>query len=207
MSACDSPDIPVSSGMSYDPKLHCRRSIRLRQYDYTNPGTYFITVCAKHRKHLFGEIRNGIMRHNAFGRIVQHVWNELPTHYPGIMMDTFVIMPDHIHGIIVITDGGHRVGAQFNCAPTSPPEHNRHPNRENRAPINFHPGHPLGHIVRSIKSFSTRAINALRKTPGRPVWQRNYFEHIIRDERDLNRIRRYIHENPEHWGRNKNKIP
>jgi putative transposase len=168
--------------MSTDPRLHRRKSIRIRGYDYTAPGRYYVTVCVKNRECLFGNIVNGEMHLNDFGRIVQHTWDELPNHFPTVALDALVIMPNHIHGIIGITDWVYYVGAQLNCAPTE-----------------IHTGWPLGHIVRSLKSFSTRNINALRGTPAHPVWQRNYYERVIRNDQELERIRRYIADNPAKW--------
>ena len=166
------------------PPPRRRRSLRLPGYDYSRPGAYFITAVTRHREPLFGEVVNGVMRLNAFGEIVWACWHDLPNHYPHVQLDAFVVMPNHIHGIIVLVDddadgrGGSETGGGGS---------------ETR------PHHGLPEIVRALKSFSARRINALRGTPGQPVWQRSYYEHIIRDEGALRRIRRYILTNPLRW--------
>ena len=163
------------------PQPRRRRSLRLPGYDYTSPGAYFITAVTRHREPLFGEVVNGVMRLNAFGEIVWACWRDLPNHYPHVQLDVFVVMPNHIHGIIVLVDdGGGRGGSE-----THPYRHYRH--------------HGLPEIMRALKSFSARRINALRGTPGQPVWQRSYYKHIIRDEGALRRIRNYILTNPLRW--------
>ena len=149
------------------------KSLRLRGYDYSRTGAYFVTMCTQNRANLFGKIVKNEMRLNVYGRMVQEVWNGLPWHYPHVVLDAFVIMPNHIHGIVVLS-----VGAGLKPAPTR---------------------HSLPEIVRAFKTFSARQINESRHTPGTPVWQRNYYEHIIRNQAALNRIRQYIIDNPGHW--------
>ena len=109
--------------MSYDPNKHHRRSIRLRGYDYSQKGIYFVTVCTQNREHLFGKIEKGVMQMNDAGQMVEFTWADLPNHNPHIVLDEFVVMPDHVHGIILITDigaGSVRSGSEH--APTA-----RHP--------------------------------------------------------------------------------
>jgi REP element-mobilizing transposase RayT len=176
--------------MTYDPQRHHRRSIRLKGYDYTQPGAYFVTICTRNRECLFGGIVDGKMRLNPLGDIVAACWHDLPNHYPHVQLDAFVIMPNHVHGIIVLLDPGD-VGAGLGPAPTTGGVPTSHPKT--------HRGHGLPEIVRAFKSFSARRINEYRRTPGTPVWQRNYYEHIIRNERSLGRIREYIVNNPLQW--------
>ena len=177
----------------YDKNLHHRRSIRLRGYDYSRPGTYYVTICAQDMLKLFGEIVEGEMKRNQFGEIVQFCWNDLPHHYTGIELDSFVVMPNHVHGIIVICElaGPPDVGAGFKPAPTAGTDSAR---------AGFKPApttpKPLSEVVRGFKTFSARRINEMRGTPGTPVWQRNYFERIVRNDGELNKIREYIHTNP-----------
>ncbi len=178
--------------MTYDPQRHHRRSIRLKGYDYAQPGAYFITICTQHRACLFGEVVDGEMRLNDYGKIVEFTWHDLVNHISGIMLDAFVVMPNHVHGIVIITDGPGVVGAGSEPAPTTPAT--AHTAR-----------HGLPEIVRQFKTFSARRINALRGTPGVSVWQRNYYEHIIRNDEALERIRRYILENPARWMRDREK--
>ena len=185
--------------MKFEPDKQHRRSIRLREYDYTQAGAYFVTTVTKDRMCLFGEIVNGKIWLNDGGRIIQAAWDELPDHYPGVECDAFIVMPNHVHGIIVLVkDGGIRgngVGAglkpaQSGLRPTIAPRAGLKP-----APTQ----HGLPEIIRAFKTFSGRRINALRNTTGVPVWQRNYYEHIIRGESELTRIREYIANNPMQW--------
>jgi len=90
--------------MKYNPDIHHRRSIRLRDYDYSQAGAYFITICAHNRECLFGEIADGAMRLNAAGEIAMQCWQEIPLHFPHSALDEWVIMPNHLHGIVVLTD-------------------------------------------------------------------------------------------------------
>ena len=167
----------------YSPDKHHRRSIRLRDYDYASAGAYFITSVAKNRENIFGEIVNGEMQLNDFGSIVQSCWDDLPRHYSHVTLDVFVVMPNHVHGIIVLDDAN--VGADPVGAGLRPASTKRR--------------HPLPEIIRAFKSFSARRINELREKTGNSVWQRNYYEHIIRNEDALNRIRYYIETNPVRW--------
>jgi REP element-mobilizing transposase RayT len=145
-----------------------RRSTRLRGYDYTRAGAYYVTICTKNRRLLFGDVINSEMQLAQAGQVVAETWAGLPSHY-HIELDAFVVMPNHIHAIILIL-----------MARSSP-------------------AHALSEIVRGFKTFSARRINALRGTPRVPVWQRGYHDHIIRDAVSLNRIRRYIADNPRRW--------
>jgi len=185
--------------MPYDPACHHRRSIRLKGYDYTQPGAYFITLCAQNREHLFGAVVEGEMRLNAWGKIAREEWFTTARLRPYVRLDEreFVVMPNHVHGIIWIVDddgdnvgGNTTVGAQRRCAPTVA--------TTTIQSINVAPG-SLGAIVRAFKSAVTQRINAARGTPGAPVWQRNYYERIVRDETALANIRAYILANPLRW--------
>ena len=179
--------------MPRNPDKHHRHSIRLKDYDYSQAGAYFVTICTRDREGLFGEIAEGLMRLSPFGEIVGACWHDLPHHYPHVALDAFVIMPNHIHGIIVLADPT-VVGAGFKPAPTM-----------------VNKRHRLTEIIRAFKTFSSRRINESHGTPGTPVWQRNYYEHVIRNENDLDEVRKYImnnplkwdldKENPENWGK------
>ncbi|MCI0404773.1 MAG: hypothetical protein L0209_01650, partial [candidate division Zixibacteria bacterium] len=159
---------------------------------------------AQGREGLFGEIRNGGMELNAAGRMVQTVWEELPKHYPGVDIDEFVIMPNHVHGIIIINEmvgaihelpvQKHDLPAQKQGLPVQKPIQNTlESNRKARRQM------LLPKIVGRFKMNSAKRVNEWRKTPGLPVWHRNYYEHIIRDEDSLNKIREYIIHNPLRW--------
>jgi len=169
--------------MNDDPERHHRRSIRLRGYDYTLAGAYFITICTRNRACLFGEVVEGEMRRNDAGQIVQDEWVKSAALRPRLIVNAFVVMPNHIHGIITLTDGG-RGTLQ-------------------RAPTVERFGKPTSDSVPTIvglfKSTTTKRINGLHGTPGVPVWQRNYYEHIIRDTESMSRISEYIINNPARW--------
>ncbi|CAG0961673.1 hypothetical protein ANRL3_00918 [Anaerolineae bacterium] len=173
--------------MKYDPQKHHRRSIRLKGYDYTQAGAYFITICVHNRECLFGEIIDGEMRLNEYGQIVAEEWAKSSEIRKEIEMDEWVVMPNHIHGIVVIADsvGAHGVGAHGRA-----PLRAAHLQRQPRS---------LGSFVAGSKSATTKRINMMRGTQGAPVWQDNYYEHIVRNENDLNRIREYIINNPARW--------
>lgn len=178
--------------MAFNPDLHHRQSHRLDGFDYRSAGAYFITICTQHREHLFGGITDGEMRLNKAGRIVQRVWDELPMFYPGIETDEFIIMPDHIHGILivgaapcgrpVVGNGVSVPGRPQGAAPT-------------RVPLS------LPETVHRFKSLSTRRVSDAvtdGEAPGFPerLWQRDYWERIIRDETEWQALRRYIRGNP-----------
>jgi putative transposase len=178
--------------MKYNPEIHHRRSIRLKGYDYTQPGAYFITICTYQRMHVFGEIVNGEMILNDAGKIARDEWfktAELRS-YVKLYEDEFVIMPNHGHGIIWIED--ENVGAL---------PRNAQPLRveQRSAPTKTVQPRSLGAIVRAYKSAVTHAINASENQRGAVLWQRNYYDHIIRNDRELNNIRWYIVNNPLNW--------
>jgi putative transposase len=168
--------------MKYNPDIHHRRSIRLREYDYTGVGAYFVTACTHARECLFGQIAGDELRPSAYGEIALECWLDIPKHCPHVDLDAFIVMPNHIHGILVLVD---------DTARSSP------------APVQERFGKPvagsLPTIVRLYKASVTRHINELRSAPGTPVWQRNYYEHVVRDQAALDRIRAYIISNPSRW--------
>ena len=166
-----------------------RRSVRLPAYDYRQPGAYFITVVTRGRACYFGDVVAGAMRLGPEGEIIQRCWLAIPQHTPRVTLDAFVVMPNHVHGILWIQGiGPHVVGAQH-AAPLP---------RGGATRYGVPPG-SLGAIVRSFKSASTRAVNGLHGTPGAALWQRNYHEHIVRSDEDLATVRRYISDNPLQW--------
>jgi putative transposase len=172
--------------MKFNPDAYHRRSIRLPGYDYARHGAYFITICAYNRECLFGEITGGEMRLNECGMIATACWQDISKHFPSIALDIFIIMPNHVHGIVIIQPEGRDIACYV---PTEP-----RPSRFSRLPA-----HSLPSITRAYKSAVTKRINESRGTPGVPVWQKGYYEHIVRDEKDLNTIREYIRYNPEKW--------
>jgi len=179
-----------------------RRSLRLKDFDYRQGGAYFITVCTAGRASLFGKIRRGEMECNDYGRIVMGCWAEIPQHFPGVESDVFMVMPNHVHGIIMIVEG---VGATqasplrggdlvMGARHASPPQ----PHTQGGGPAGPRP-RSLGAIVGAFKSASTRKIRISSGERQLSVWQRNYYEHVIRDEKSLDRIREYIITNPARW--------
>jgi len=174
--------------MPFNPLIHHRRSIRFRGYDYSAPGAYFVTIDTHRMKCLFGKIKNGVMILNPCGQIVSDFWSAIPTHYPNVQLDDFIVMPNHIHGIIMINDiavGRETAGATQWVAPTNP--------RPTLAP------NSIGSIVGQFKSAATKKIIKSHIMPMPRIWQRNYHEHIIRSSDELRRIRKYIRDNPLRW--------
>jgi putative transposase len=173
----------------FQTRKHHRNSIRLREYDYASHGAYFVTICTALKQDLFGEIIDGEMQLNPFGEIVESCWLEIPKHFLHAKLDEFVIMPNHIHFIVWLESNLVPVGAQH-----AAPLHDRtaHGDRPNVAPGS------LGALVRSFKSAVTKRINESRATPGVPVWQRNYYERVVRAN-ELENTRTYILENPIKW--------
>jgi hypothetical protein len=150
-----------------------------------------------------------MMHLNDFGRIVEYAWNDLPNHYPHICLDEFQIMPNHIHGIIQILPEicvATVAPVETGLRPVSTGPHDPHDFTAIPQTIKTR-HHGLSEIMRALESFSSRRINQLRKTPGTPVWQSRPYDHIIRNDDELNRIRRYIRENPAHWEDDRNKQP
>ena len=193
--------------MKFDPEKHHRRSIRLKDYDYTQEGAYFVTVCARNREIIFDD--------ELYRKILEECWFDLPNHYPRIELDEFVVMPNHIHGILVLIGAGLKPALSHTTPVVRPqqihgaglPAGLQTPDpRAGLKPAPTISGdagkdkrRSLSEIVRAFKTFSARKINELRRTPREPVWQRNYFDHIIRNEETLNKIREYISANPRQW--------
>jgi REP element-mobilizing transposase RayT len=175
-----------------------RHSIRLPDYDYTQDGVYFVTICAYNRDCIFGHILDGEMRLNGWGGIVQEEWLRTAVLRPYVILDEFVVMPNHFHGIVIISRHNDETAGSSVGARRALPLRNPEPPVQMPAP-----GKPiarsLGIIVGSFKSAVTKRINEERGTPGAIVWQRNYYEHIIQDEESLNATRLYIQTNPAQW--------
>lgn len=152
-----------------------RKLTRLKNYDYAQNGHYFVTACTQDRSEWFGGIGNGKMTPNEYGNIVLACWNDLPNHYANIKLDEFVVMPNHVHGIIVIENN---VGNGLKPFPTQ---------------------HGLSEIMRGFKTFSSRRINETINNGTKFHWQKSFYDKIIRDEKSLYDIRKYIQENPLKW--------
>ena len=186
---------------------HHRRSIRLKNYDYSQSGIYFVTICTKNREHIFCSIENGETKLSEEGIIADKCWMEIPTHFPDVVLHEYVIMPNHIHGIIEIKksmdvldrDARNNVDIHNNVDASHPPSPQPHPS------LSMHPSsltnefirptgtsRTIGSIVRGFKIGVTKGI-------GYSPWQRNYYEHIIRDYLEYERIAEYIVQNPLKW--------
>lgn len=181
----------------YDPDKHHRRSIRLPEWDYRTAGAYFVTLCTYQKECLFSD---PVIR-----RVVETMWRQIPTHFPQVALDEWVVMPNHVHEILIIADDAGR-GEAFpanrslasTCAIVDTSEMGK-PVGECLAPT-LQPG-SLGAVVGNFKSVTSRRINRMRHTPGLTIWQRNYYERVIRNEQELNAIRQYINDNPANWER------
>ncbi|PKO05893.1 MAG: hypothetical protein CVU41_09725 [Chloroflexi bacterium HGW-Chloroflexi-3] len=185
--------------MTYNPTIHNRRSIRLQGYDYSQFGTYFITICTHQKQRIFGEIVNGEMKLNLMGQYAFHQWNKIPQRFLNVELDEFIIMPNHIHGIIIIGSGRGEGSENKLRFPTinsfsdpSPLHHDHH------QPNGTVPG-SIGAIIQNFKSGTSRKINAMPGMKNIKLWQINYYDHIIRNEEDHHRIVEYIQKNPVQW--------
>ena len=175
--------------MKADTKRRHRRPLRLEGYDYSQAGAYFVTICTKDKDGILAEITDEAMRLSPAGKVVEACWKSLPSRYPNVELDAFVVMPNHVHGIIMISIGAHTVGA-IHELPLHESSTSRQISRRRML---------LPKIVGYIKMNTAKRINQLCNAHGVPVWQRNYYEHVIRNEGSLNSIRQYIAENPVHW--------
>lgn len=149
--------------------MPARKSTRLREFDYANAGAYFVTVCLAPRLPLLGRVSDASLVLSPFGEIVAEGLTGVPTHHPGVDLDEWIVMPDHVHAVIVL--------------------------RESRA----RQASPLRVVVGSFKSRVARQVNMCRGTPGETFWQRGFYDHVVRDEDDLHRCREYIRTNPIRW--------
>ena len=180
--------------MIFDPKIHHRKSIRLKNYDYSQAGLYFITLCTQNRLHLFGEIVDDAMVLNDAGQMVWDEWYKAEKIRDEIKMHEFVVMPNHIHGIVEIT-----VGANGRSPIQSPAQS---PLQSSPIKKSMQP-RSIGSLVGGFKSSFTTKMNHMDGTPKRQLWQRNYWEHIIRNDNEYQRITQYIMDNPKKWALDK----
>ncbi|WP_035258711.1 transposase [Desulfatirhabdium butyrativorans] len=169
--------------MKFDPAIHHRRSIRLHGYDYSKKGAYFITTCTHHQECLFGEIVDGEMRLNDVGKIVADEWMKTATIRHEIELDNWMVMPNHFHAIFLITNSVSMSKGRGDrpVAPTGPQPRS------------------VGAVIAGFKSAVTKRVNDLENTPGRKLWQRSYWEHIVRNETELHQLRKYVQNNPKQW--------
>jgi REP-associated tyrosine transposase len=161
--------------MTYNPDIHHRRSIRLREFDYSSIGGYFVTTCVQNRECLFGDVLDDVMVLSDAGGLVESVWNGLMERFTTIELDAFVVMPNHVHFIVNIVGAVGKDGAGQGRAPT------------------------LDRIVGAFKSITAAQVNRLLSRTGQPLWQRNYYERVIRNELELHGLQDYIIHNPLKW--------
>ena len=182
---------------NYNPKIHHRESMRLKNYDYSQDGYYFTTICAKNKIECFGEIIDGKMVLNECGKIVEKCWYDLPNHYHNCRLDEFIIMPNHNHGIVIIDNGVVETGLK--------------PIRMDKSVVGMGlkpiptgvKRYSLSEIIRAFKTFSSRKIN--EQNPNLIFrWQLRFYDHIIRNEKSLDKIREYIVNNPLKWELDRN---
>jgi len=204
--------------MKYNPTVHHRRSIRVKDYDYSRAGTYFLTMCLQSKRCLFGNVVNGEMMLNDAGKLVQHIWNNLPKRFLSIKLDKYVIMPNHMHGIIICRGEPcvrpepcvypksfiySEIANEGNLDEYKPSDKHKDQGEHKVRPYGTM-DNSIGRIVQAFKSITTHEYTIGVKTCGwipfhGKLWQRNYYEHIVRTEDTLNKIREYIQYNPLRW--------
>lgn len=157
--------------MTYNPEIHGRRSTRLKDYDYSQPGTYFITICTKDRKKLFDEIVEDTMHLSPLGEAAQYLWEHTPDRFPGVELDLYVFMPNHFHGLVTFVDSSSLPHTQ--------------------------PTRTLSQVVRTFKALTSRYVHAAGASQFQ--WQQKHWDSIIRNQKHLDTIRQYILNNPAKW--------
>jgi putative transposase len=207
-------------------EIQGRRSIRLKGFNYTKHGTYFVTICTIDRQHVFGEISDGQMILNEDGYTADHYWREIPDHFSNVSLGEFIIMPDHIHGIITITptdasddDVGARhclapvclapvdadaenMGARRCLAPTISPTEWQCLASKNISRFQHPAPRSLSSIIGSFESIVSKHINGESGIRGESIWQQNFYEKIVTTQDDLYDAREYIRTNPQNWRQN-----
>jgi REP element-mobilizing transposase RayT len=200
------------ASVTYDPEIHHRRSTRAPAHDYAQAGAYFVTICTHNRACILGAIEDSAFVPNDLGDIVVGCWQAIPVHFPSVLLDEFVVMPNHMHGVLFI--GGNpestevdsrpsQVGARATHAslvqdpgrPSGPGTNSENEVRRVRGPA----ARSLGAIVGSFKAASSKRINEAHRTAGATIWHRGYHDRIVRNDHELDRIRRYIYDNPAAW--------
>lgn len=178
-----------------------RKPQRLKSFDYSTDGFYFITICTANRENFFGEIRNGKMIPNACGEIVQKCWQEIANHFPDARLDEFIVMPNHIHGIVWIENVGGGVGNKNFCSLRGAIQNDC---QSNKIPWQTKLSHSLSSIIRGLKIGVTKWCR--QNNQENFAWQKSFYDRIIRDEEELNRMREYILQNPVNWENDSNNL-
>ena len=170
----------------YNPKIHHRESMRLKDYDYAQDGYYFVTICAENKIEYFGKIIDGKIVLNEIGKIVNQCWLEIPKHFPDVLLDEHIIMPNHIHGVIAIENNNCVVG-----------------NENFRSLRGWH-GAKSRSLSSIIRGFKIGVTKWCCQNNYDFVWQKSFYDHVIRNEKSLDKIRKYIVENPLKWELDRN---
>lgn len=181
--------------MHYNPEIHHRKPIRLKEYDYSREGYYFLTMCAYNRENLFGKVIDGVMILNEFGNILKNELLKTEEIRKEIKIDSYVIMPNHLHLVIqidIVTDK-ESIQDDINVGTNGRSSKRMQPKS-------------ISSFVSGFKSVCTKLVNAIRNSPGMPVWQQSFYEHIIRNEKELNEIRKYIEYNPLNWEKDNDNL-
>ena len=178
--------------MDHSEAFH-RQSLRLKDFNYSQAGAYFVTICTKNRQCIFGEIQKGEMQLNVSGRVASAQWQQLPNRFTDLDLGEWVVMPNHIHGILVITGRG-----EASLANSSATADSIIKDASPLRPDGTVPG-SLGAIIQNYKSITSRKLTAQDERKKESVWQRNYYEHIIRNKRELITISDYILANTQNW--------
>ena len=168
-----------------------RKSPRLQGYDYAQEGAYFVTICTYQRIHLFGDVVNGEMQFSDFGQIADSLWSTLPEHHPNVVLDAHVVMPNHMHGILFITNQQNSSQSSVGMRRASSTASQNRPNSIR--------SRTLSAIIGAYKSAVTRTINQQMGILAPIIWQASFHDHIIRNEESLNHIREYVYNNPARW--------
>jgi REP-associated tyrosine transposase len=188
------PTTKISGGnrlMGYDPEKHHRRSTRLKGYDYSQPGYYYVTLCIDERRRLFGDVIDGEMHLSDCGQVAHTIWSGLPQYFPGVEIDQFVIMPNHLHGIVVLSGGSTHIGESGDAT-------TRDDTVKHSMPMPMSgPAPTLGQIIRKFKALTSYSLH--KAGFAEFAWQERYIEHVVRNPPDLKRIREYIANNPTRW--------
>ena len=185
--------------MQFNPEIHHRRSIRLANYDYSQTGFYFITLCTYQKQYLFGEIINDEMRLNQIGKVVQQEWLNSATIRQEIELDEWIIMPNHLHGIVIINNTDKNCATNLNQGATNLNQ------GASLAPLHRKPK-SLSSFIAGFKSAVTKKVRSMSKIPDFVVWQRNFYESVIKDDIHLDNTRLYIQNNPVNWHQDSEKL-
>ncbi len=177
-----------------EPQKHHRRSIRLSGWDYRDAAVYFVTICTHNRENIFDE--------PTWADVAKATWQAIPSHSVRVVLDEWVLMSNHLHGLLALTDSPNDAvfTGRFDMRWATPA------NESGGRTFANAPSGSLGAIIRSYKAVVTRHVNRMRNTPSAKVWQRGYYERIVRDERELERIRAYIQDNPARWAADQDEL-